>query len=206
MVASWSPGNEDKNSSLNFSMKTSNPTLIQLAGPFYFEITLYLEDRWTLNKYLLFLQPEQTTEDTNETAEPEKPQKASLKSMFCVWKWLIITKIYTYLVYLFTFHLVFQKNQAMCCSSLSPLTSASLQMTPMTSTQILNELSLHTVSWSCACVHVIWWLCRLSHTCWCKGSLSDRQSWFRVTVWKALPGWMVSGPASNFECGRPDKD
>lgn len=38
--AVWSPGNEDKNSSLDLFMKTSNPTLILLAGPFSYEIIL----------------------------------------------------------------------------------------------------------------------------------------------------------------------
>lgn len=35
MLAVWSPGNEDKNASLDLFMKTSNPTLIQLSGPFF---------------------------------------------------------------------------------------------------------------------------------------------------------------------------
>lgn len=38
MLAAWSEpkhGNEDKNASLDLFLKTSNPTLILLAGPFF---------------------------------------------------------------------------------------------------------------------------------------------------------------------------
>lgn len=57
-------------------MKTSNPTLIQLAGLVYkFRLRIVV-----LKHLLLLLQSEQTSEVANEDKEPKKPQKTSLKS------------------------------------------------------------------------------------------------------------------------------
>lgn len=61
-------------------MKTSNPTLIQLAGLVFKFLDYKFSSRIVVLKHLLLLQSEQTSEAANEDKEPKKPQKTSLKS------------------------------------------------------------------------------------------------------------------------------
>ena len=100
-------------------MKTSNPTLILLAREVLLKalcVSLGLLE-FKLLKHLLFLQPEQTAEDSNTAEEPEKPQKAPLKSKLSLYifiPYVYVTNVHTCLAGFLYLTSSFQKNQAMC--------------------------------------------------------------------------------------------